>query len=54
MLSNQHAMPCAMYPDPLKYFMKIVGNETIRHILRVVTIFLDIRLCLFTHKFFLR
>lgn len=49
-------MPYAMYTDTLKYFLEVIGEKAIghRHILRVVTIFLDIRLRLFAYKFFLR
>ena len=47
-------MPCAMYTNPLKYFVKVIGEEAIGHTLRIVAVLLDIRLCLFAYKFFLR
>jgi hypothetical protein len=42
-----------MYADTLKNFVKVIREETIGHILRVVAIFLDIRLRFFADKFFL-
>jgi hypothetical protein len=43
-----------MYADTLKYFVKVIKEKAIGHVLRVVAVLLDVSLCLFAHKFFLR
>lgn len=39
-----------MYADPLKNFLEVIGEKAIGRILRVVAIFLDIRLRFFAHE----
>ena len=40
---------CAMNANSLKNFMKIVGNETIGHIVWIETILIDVQLSLSAH-----
>ena len=37
-------MPCAMYPDTLKYFVKVIGKKAIGHVTGVEAISLNVHL----------
>ena len=43
-------MPCAMYPDTLKYFVKVIGKKAIGHVTRVEAISLNVHLSFGAHK----
>ena len=42
-------MPCAMYADTLKYFLEVIGEETIGHVVWIKTILIDVQLSLSAH-----
>lgn len=42
-------MPCAMYTDTLKYFVKVIGEKAIGHVVWIKTILIDVQLSLSAH-----
>lgn len=42
-------MPCAMYTNPLKYFLEVIGEKAIGHVVWIETILIDVQLSLSAH-----